>query len=286
MGEAMNIVSINNILWLSTYDIRPAKLFVGVDQRLAIYINRPSDTSLSFNTCYNRWNEDTRSLLFSGINFIDISTVEFSNSLAKMGNSIENKIWNRLIRYKNISHFFGKKDSITFHNAPRYWIRAMDFVPYFWNEKDGEKQSVQVKSLSFLSSQYSKVIVATLNSTIFYWWFILLSDCRHLNMREIEHFPIGLDQMKPETMKQLSDLSDYLMQDLKMNAYRKRAFYKTTGQVEYDEFYPKLSKAIIDEIDRVLAQHYGFTEEELDFIINYDIKYRMGDELGGDDGDA
>lgn len=28
-----------------------------------------------------------------------------------------------------------------------------------------------------------------------------------------------------------------------------------------------------------LASHYGFTEEELDFIINYDIKYRMGDEL-------
>jgi hypothetical protein len=27
------------------------------------------------------------------------------------------------------------------------------------------------------------------------------------------------------------------------------------------------------------SQHYGFTEEELDFIINYDIKYRMGDEL-------
>ena len=29
-------------------------------------------------------------------------------------------------------------------------------------------------------------------------------------------------------------------------------------------------------IDRVLAPHYGFTDEELDFIINYDIKYRMG----------
>ena len=44
----------------------------------------------------------------------------------------------------------------------------------------------------------------------------------------------------------------------------------------------KLSKPIIDEIDKVLAKHYGFTEEELDFIINYDIKYRMGDELGED----
>ena len=32
----------------------------------------------------------------------------------------------------------------------------------------------------------------------------------------------------------------------------------------------------MDEIDRVLAKHYGFTDEELDFIINYDIKYRMG----------
>ena len=36
------------------------------------------------------------------------------------------------------------------------------------------------------------------------------------------------------------------------------------------------SKAIIDQIDAVLAEHYGFTQEELDFIINYDIKYRMG----------
>lgn len=42
---------------------------------------------------------------------------------------------------------------------------------------------------------------------------------------------------------------------------------------------PKHSKPIIDEIDTVLAKHYGFTEEELDFIVNYDIKYRMGDEL-------
>ena len=46
-------------------------------------------------------------------------------------------------------------------------------------------------------------------------------------------------------------------------------------------------------MDKVLAKHYGFTEEELDFIIcsamplglskNYDIKYRMGDELESQD---
>jgi len=32
-------------------------------------------------------------------------------------------------------------------------------------------------------------------------------------------------------------------------------------------------------IGRTLARHYGFTGEEPDFIINYDIKYRMGGEL-------
>ena len=28
----------------------------------------------------------------------------------------------------------------------------------------------------------------------------------------------------------------------------------------------------------MLTKYYGFTGEELDFIINYDIKYRMGRE--------
>jgi len=27
---------------------------------------------------------------------------------------------------------------------------------------------------------------------------------------------------------------------------------------------------------RVLAGHHGFTAEALDFIVNYDIKYRLG----------
>ena len=49
-------------------------------------------------------------------------------------------------------------------------------------------------------------------------------------------------------------------------------------------FYIRKSKEIIDEIDKVLAEHYNFTEEELDFIINYDIKYRMGKELEEQEG--
>ena len=89
--------------------------------------------------------------------------------------------------------------------------------------------------------------------------------------------------MDIETSKKLINLEKDLMEDYQLNKNRKSSYYKTTGQVVYDEYFPKLSKPIIDEIDKVLAQHYGFTEEELDFIINYDIKYRMGDELNNDE---
>jgi len=37
--------------------------------------------------------------------------------------------------------------------------------------------------------------------------------------------------------------------------------------------------------DGVFAKHYGFSDEELDFIINYDIKYRMG-ASDAEDGDG
>ena len=60
---------------------------------------------------------------------------------------------------------------------------------------------------------------------------------------------------------------------------------KGSYKITYDEFFAWKSKPILDEIDRLLAEHYGFTDEELDFIINYDIKYRMGntDDENGDD---
>lgn len=44
-----------------------------------------------------------------------------------------------------------------------------------------------------------------------------------------------------------------------------------------------LSKPIHAEIDTVLAAHYGFTAEELDYIVNYDIKYRLGRGGEGDE---
>jgi len=70
------------------------------------------------------------------------------------------------------------------------------------------------------------------------------------------------------------------MKDYKYNSEMKEKTSALTGNIVYQEFYPRKSKSIIDEIDQVLATHYRFSAEELDFILNYDIKYRMGQGAG------
>ena len=77
-------------------------------------------------------------------------------------------------------------------------------------------------------------------------------------------------------------LGERLIADLSANSVERRMkFSHDTLTVQC--LIPKLSKAIIDDIDSALAEHYGFTDEELDFIINYDIKYRMGQEEENDE---
>jgi hypothetical protein len=90
--------------------------------------------------------------------------------------------------------------------------------------------------------------------------------------------PFSYNDLSSENKGDLHTLCDDLMAD-----YKKHAKHKYRGKTPCYEITASISKPIIDEIDKVLAKHYGFTDEELDFIINYDIKYRMGGELEGEE---
>ena len=61
------------------------------------------------------------------------------------------------------------------------------------------------------------------------------------------------------------------MVDLRVNSSNRTMRFRH-DMLTVQCIYPKASKSTIDDIDRLRGQHYGFTEEELDFIINYDIK--------------
>jgi hypothetical protein len=70
------------------------------------------------------------------------------------------------------------------------------------------------------------------------------------------------------------------MADYRKNSALRTVSYQGKGDVTVQYFNFRPSKPIIDHIDRALAIHYGLSNEELDFVINYEIKYRLGREDG------
>ena len=235
-----------------------------------------------YTTKYVRWYAEEREHLFDS--FMFVSHKNYNNSddiIAKIPDPIFISIYNKI---KNNSTFFYKSDSgfnCLYNNTPINWIRSHTFVPYFTSQRIGESLSTQLKPLFFKSDEQMKVGSSILNSSLFFIWWIANSDCYHLNQKEIRNF--CFDYNNDNIIKRIAKLEQILSEDVLKNSKRRVYNYKTSGRVEYDEFYMKKSKPIIDEVDKVLAKHYGLTEEELDFIINYDIKYRMGSELEGEE---
>ena len=118
-----------------------------------------------------------------------------------------------------------------------------------------------------------------LNSNLFYWYWRCHGDGFHCGFKDIDKFRCSIIDFDQSDLQSFKLITDKLNKDYDDNSKIRIRNQKKTGRVELQTFFIGKSKPIIDEIDKVLAKHYGFTEEELDFIINYDIKYRMGDEL-------
>ena len=265
----------STISWFSSYSNRPGKLFDNVEQRLTIAISKmTNDTCGYYASRYQHWYVEERNILLKTISYVKNSIIDNDLSLFKVGSTIEMSICNKLYhttngknREKLSQYLVGNRISY-FHNAPTYFIRAMAFKP---NSGNGMKESSHYK---MLNSSNADILACILNSSVYYWFFKNVSNCRDFSTREILPFPIG-NLGAIEFLSKGKALKDSYV---KNRAVKNRIY--PSGLVYYEEYYPAKSKSIIDEIDKVLAKHYGFTDEELDFIINYDIKYRMGDELG------
>ena len=108
-----------------------------------------------------------------------------------------------------------------------------------------------------------------------------MCDCEHINDSFVREFPIPTVWDGPDWRV----LSAELMRDITANATRKVIWTKQGHKIEYDEINAVGSRTIIDQIDVALATVYRLSQEELDFVLNYDRKYREGIEadLDGDE---
>jgi hypothetical protein len=136
-----------------------------------------------------------------------------------------------------------------------------------------ETPSSRETQLKLRDAATIKPMHALLNSSLFYVMYVIHSNCRDLNPSDIYTFRFPASVLEDE---RLADLSDQLDANHQANSQTRVRQQKLTGEVRLQSFQPALSKPILDEIDVVLASHYGLSDEESDFVINYDIKYRVG----------
>ena len=136
-----------------------------------------------------------------------------------------------------------------------------------------------MKPIYFNDSQERDLIIAFLSSSLFFLQYIIWSSCQVVNLRDFKvEFDYSL--LSKKMLSELLQLSNSLQADYQKNSQIKTRNYSARGRsfvMEKQYFFIKQSKAIINQIDHLLALYYNFAEEELDFIINYDIKFRMGD---------
>lgn len=262
----------------STYGIRPAKLFDGVDHRLCIYIASSDKAAPPIVTSkFNHWSSNERPTLFQNLAFEESFDHPTLHRIAQVGTPMAALVLRKLVAMKKTVSMYesrmNAKVTLFYHRSPRYWIRALDSEPYF--KSDTREHSIHhIRELTFDKIENAHAIGALLNSSLFFFWFMSIGNGRNLTEEDVAAFPIG--ELHQETIGKLGKIFQRLMKD-----YDKNSFIRKRRDCEFQEYRVNLSKPILDEIDDVLGFHFEFTPEETDFIKNFEIKYR----LGADDGD-
>ncbi len=280
------------------FDDRPGKIFRGLQHcRSTITIIQKGEKLNQITTSkYHRWVSKARKNLFQNLNGYELNTKEINGLIPKIGSDIETHILNKL-RQKAKENVLGdfKSDTgvkIYYYNAVGYWIHTHDeeHVPYaeyysnfviardgsiILNELTDKKLSSHYKIVKFNLKNYH-LVNGLLNSSLFYWWFIIWSDGRDLLSKHIDEFPIDLKNFPDELKKKIRPLADDLLL-----SYDKNSNLKTNTRqggkyaMIIKEIIPKKSKDIIDLIDDVFAEYFGFNDDEKEFIKTFDIKFRM-----------
>ncbi len=270
-------LSENQSTWISAYDERPSGLFSGVDQRLIIEIIRRGNNQGFFTTGINRWLSAHRNLLFVSLHYSEQNkqSQSYSVSILKQKDKIETSILEKFYKNNPISYLLSNVDS---NNRLYYRTAGGRYWKVFLN-KSFDTKTASEKCTSFAVLTPTQ-LVSILSSDVFWWYYSVHFDMFNLKDYMIFGFRFNCDNN--DVISLLDKLGDDYLQSLETNAKQEIIKSKTKGQIMQKQYYVRASKPIINEIDKVLAKHYNFTDEELDFIINYDIKYRMGSELDTD----
>jgi hypothetical protein len=259
-------------IWISAYDERPSGLFVGVDQRLVIEIIGSKSKAHNISTTgIQRWASKNRESLFPLLSYTeqDSYTRNLTRSILKIKDSAESNILQKFYTNNPIALFKSSRQSsevLGYRTAGgRYWKVVLD--------RPFESGALSEK-VCWLKGLTGSQAVSLISSSTFWWYYSCHFDM--YNLKDYMIFGFRFSGATKKTLDSLDKLGKEVVDSLEENAAHKEIRSKSRGVVVQKQYVGSKSKDSINEVDLVLAQHYGFSVDELDFIVNYDIKFRMG----------
>lgn len=254
-------------VFYSHFGDRPGTLFNGVHQKLTIFIGKKENINMTniYTSSYYHWYKEERPYIFNNIKYIKN---DYRNNYFyyKVGNNIEKSIIDKIINQNySIDNHFTKESNYNAYLNPRmtFWVKCF---------KD-QKLSSEFKKYSFTSDENAWIFISVMNSSLYYFFWECISDAWHITSKDLTFFNFDMDKLTIDERNKLINLAQKLENDLES-----KKVYIGSKQIEY-EYKHKKSKTIIDEIDKVLMKYYNLTKEEFFYVINYNLKYRMNDEL-------
>lgn len=282
MAELRKLLRANSSLLVAVpFDDRPSKLFEGLENCRSVILTsrgkRGTDEAQLSVAGYQRWHTVARQFVFQQLEPVAVATEgHILDVFPKYKCGLEEHIMRavRLASDKCLGDLLIEEASehfVFYQEAARYWMKASTEFPFYAKNGVVMKQP-HGRTLFFQSARQASAANCLIHSSLFYILFVSHTDAFHLSQTLVEITPI------PEVMLQddrLFNLNTKLVTKLKQTALRKTMKTREGATIVYDEFQSRECKEIIDEIDGVLAEHYRFTAEQLQFIINYDLKYRI-----------
>lgn len=269
-------------LHIASFSDQRGHLFALPHPRLCIilYARAPaSDTKPGrvFTTPYIKLGPGPRDSLFEQLRYTEVTRQARPGCIPRYGSPLELSIYEKLARQAaTLGQYLQPSGAYPVYYTRKlsWFVQATPFVPRILDEQGRLRSPSELKMLCFSSPVHAHIAFVALNSNLFYWLITTGSDCRNLNLREVSGLPLDLASIHPTLQQALCQLAHTLAEDLRAHSRMRQMVFRDKGCLTIQCIYPARSKPLIDEIDRVLARHYAFNAEELDFLLHYDAQYR------------
>jgi len=252
---------------ISSFDRDRCKIFKSMSQSVSIMrcFNKNSNNKKGiFSSRFFRDTPEIDKIISSNCNnFLLPKNTKYNQKhrLPKLGEKINQQIITKLLSYReNIAKIIKNNgDKIWIRTSGNYWYNAFDRQPY---------KSSEIKPL-FIQSEYNDFTILFINSSLFYFWFRIYGDGRHMNIDILENFPLPSKEKFQKYNILLRKVRIKFMDSL-FSIFEKDRNRFITSEI----------KCEIDLLDLILGKYfYSLSYDEIKHILNYDSEIRRGIKL-------